>query len=72
MSKMTFETAIKRLEEIAASLENSDLGLDESLKAFEEGMELARFCGIKLSESENKLKALVKKGEGFQLDLLET
>ena len=71
MVKKTFETAFKRLEEIANNLENSELSLEESLKAFEEGMELARFCETKLTDAEKKLKVLVKKDTGFQLDLLE-
>lgn len=71
MTKLTFENAMKRLEEIATSLENSELSLDESLKAFEEGMELSRFCSTKLAEAEKKLKILVRKNENLQLELLE-
>ena len=40
MEKMTFETAIKRLEEITLLIEKGELTLDESIKLFEEGVKL--------------------------------
>ena len=70
MSKKNFESAMNRLEEIAAALEDGDLSLDESLNLFEEGIELARFCAGKLTDAEKKLKLLVKKDEGYQLELV--
>ena len=69
VKKMTFESSMKRLEDISQILENGDKSLEESLKLFEEGMELARFCSKKLDETENKLKLLKKKEDGFQLEL---
>ena len=36
MKKMTYEQAIKRLEEIVEQLDSGKLSLDESLKLFEE------------------------------------
>ena len=46
MSKidMTFEEAIKKLEKIALALENEKIELDESLKLYEEGVKLVRYC----------------------------
>jgi exodeoxyribonuclease VII small subunit len=67
-----FEEAFKELEAIAEKLEKGDMPLDESMKAFEKGMELAQYCSKILNEAETKLKKLVKKeGEGFQLELDE-
>lgn len=60
---LKFEDALKRLEEIVSKLESGDVELDESLKLFEEGMELANFCSKKLNEIKNKIEILVKKGE---------
>ena len=69
---LNFEEAFKELEAIAEKLEKGDMPLDESMKAFEKGMELAQYCSQKLNEAETKLKKLVKKeGEGFQLELDE-
>lgn len=61
MSKeMTYEQAIKRLEEIARLLETADSPLDDSIKLFEEGAKLADFCSKKLDEAEQKLTELTK------------
>jgi len=67
MLKKTFEQAIKRLEEIVAELEEGNLPLEESLKIYEEGVELTKFCSTKLNETEEKIKTLVKTGADFKL-----
>lgn len=58
---------MKRLEEIVAELEKGNLPLEDSLKIFEEGVELTKFCASKLNEAEQRLKMLVKEGEEFNL-----
>ncbi|MGQ9560353.1 MAG: exodeoxyribonuclease VII small subunit [Candidatus Oleimicrobiaceae bacterium] len=68
--KKTFESAMQRLEEIVQILERGDTSLEESLRLFEEGTELAKFCQARLAEAEAKLKVLVKKDDGFQLELV--
>ncbi len=68
MQKKTFETAMKRLEEIVKQLEDGSLTLDESLKVYEEGMELSQFCSAKLNEAEGKVQRLVKQGNEFKLE----
>ncbi|HEX9912500.1 MAG TPA: exodeoxyribonuclease VII small subunit, partial [candidate division Zixibacteria bacterium] len=46
--------------------------LDESLKLFEEGIELSRLCTKKLSEAESKVEKLIKSGEKkFKTEPLE-
>lgn len=64
MAVNKFEEAMKRLEEIVASLEAGDLPLEESLKAFEEGMKLAKFCSEKLEEAEKKVTMLIRESGG--------
>ena len=56
--KIDFEQALKKLEEITEKLEKGNLTLDESLKFFEEGIRLSRFCEKKLSDVENRIKIL--------------
>jgi exodeoxyribonuclease VII small subunit len=63
MAQKNFETSIKRLEEIVHELEKGDLPLEESLKVFEEGMNLIKFCSEKLEEVERKVTMLVKEGD---------
>ena len=64
MAQKKFEEAMERLEEIVRELEDGDLPLEESLKAFEEGMNLIKFCSEKLEEVERKVTKLVKESDG--------
>jgi exodeoxyribonuclease VII small subunit len=64
MEEKKFEKAMERLESIVQSLEGGDLTLDESLKVFEEGMELVHFCTKKLDEAERKVTILMKDSTG--------
>jgi exodeoxyribonuclease VII small subunit len=57
---------MQRLEEIVQGLEEGDLSLEDSLKAFEEGMKLLKFCSTKLEEAEQKVTLLVKQSNGKQ------
>lgn len=60
---MTYEQAIKRLEEIVACLEKKDTPLEESMKLFEEGTKLAALCGEKLTSAKQKITELTKDNE---------
>ena len=71
MPKKTFESAMKRLEEIVTELESGSLSLEDSLKIYEEGMELTQFCTTKLDETEKKVKELYKQGNEFKLKSLD-
>jgi exodeoxyribonuclease VII small subunit len=62
--KKTFESALSQLESIVARLEDGDLPLEESLKLFEEGIRLSRFCNQKLNEAQEKVEILLKGEEG--------
>jgi exodeoxyribonuclease VII small subunit len=58
--KMSFEDALQELEDVAMKLEGGELGLDDSIKEFEKGIRLARFCQQKLDEAERKIEILQK------------
>ncbi|ABL00012.1 exodeoxyribonuclease VII small subunit [Pelobacter propionicus] len=64
MATEKFETALKKLEEIVRRLEGGSLSLDESLKAFEEGVRHASFCSKKLDEAERRVEVLLKRKDG--------
>jgi len=70
MAAKTFEQAIEKLEAIVDELEQGDLTLEDTIKKFEEGMELSKFCTDKLNQAEQKLKKLVKTEDGFQFEIL--
>jgi exodeoxyribonuclease VII small subunit len=64
MAEKKFEKAMERLEEIVQNLEAGDLPLEDALKAFEEGMKLAKFCSLKLEEAEKKVTLLIEESGG--------
>lgn len=60
----TFEQALARLEEIANTLDRSDVPLDDALKLCLEAAELRKFCRARLSEAEGKLQQLEELANG--------
>jgi exodeoxyribonuclease VII small subunit len=70
--KLDFEQAMEKLESIVEKLESGELTLEDSVKAFEEGIELSRLCKKKLESAEDRVKKIVEKAEGdFDLELFE-
>jgi len=65
MSKkeISFAKAFEELETITEWFEKGEVDLDEGLKKFERGLELAKFCKNKLSEVENKVESIKAKFE---------
>ena len=57
--KINFEEAMQQLEKIATELEKGDLGLDESIKKFEEGMALSKRCNEILEKAEKRISILI-------------
>jgi exodeoxyribonuclease VII small subunit len=64
MATEKFETALHKLEEVVKRLEGGELSLDDSLKAFEEGVKHAAFCARKLNEAEKRVELLLKQKDG--------
>ena len=60
-----FESALKRLEAISDLLENEDTPLEDSIKLFEEGIELKEFCEEKLKNAKLKIDRIVKKNKSL-------
>lgn len=63
-SVQTFEQSFKKLEKIVDILERGEVSLEESIKMYEEGIELSKFCLNKLTEAELKIKKLSKDVNG--------
>ena len=59
--EQTFEESLEQLEGIVEKLERGQLGLDESLDTFEEGMRLASLCSNKLSKVERRVEQLIER-----------
>jgi len=58
-----FEAAIAELETIVKKLEEGDLALETSLKLYERGVHLSRFCHAQLEEAEKRIEILNERGE---------
>jgi exodeoxyribonuclease VII small subunit len=72
MAEIKFEEALKKLEKIVEDLEKGDLSLDEALKKYQEGVELARLCSQRLESAKKKIDVLVKNKKGeFELKPFE-
>ena len=57
---LTYEQAIKELENIVSKLENSEVSLEESISLFEKGTGLVKICNGKLNTAEQKFTQLLK------------
>lgn len=67
-----FEESLAQLEELVEKMERGDLSLEESLRAFEQGIKLTRDCQAALKEAEQTVKLLLqKRGVLVEADFLE-
>ena len=62
--EVNFEENMQELEKIVQELEKGDLNLDDSIKKFEEGMNLSKSINDYLEEAEKKITILVKGKDG--------
>ncbi|MDD1622159.1 MAG: exodeoxyribonuclease VII small subunit [Methylococcaceae bacterium] len=60
-SASLFEDAMEELEKLVEQMEQGDISLEESLKAFERGIKLTRTCQQALQEAEQKVQILLEK-----------
>lgn len=66
----TFEEAVVELEKLVQTLEDGECSLDESMKMFEEGMKLAKYCYEKLQNAEKRIVELVNEnGKVSEIEL---
>lgn len=67
-NEKSFESALKRLEEISELLEDENTPLEDSIKLFEEGVELKDFCEEKLKNAKLKIDKIIKKNKDLSLE----
>lgn len=60
----SFEEALSRLEEIVGMMEEGELTLDDTVKLYKEGVELAALCGGKLSDAKQQVTLLTTDLDG--------
>lgn len=66
--ELNFEKSMTELEKIANELESEELSLDDSVKKFEEGMELANKCNKILENAEKRITVII---DGEEKDFQE-
>lgn len=63
---MNFEETMKKLENVVQELEKGTLNLEDSVKKFEEGMQLSKQCNEILQNAEKKITILINKETGIE------
>jgi len=59
-----FEDALQKMEDIVEKLEGGDLSLDESLKLYEEGVQISQSCSRRLEEAQKRIEILTRGKSG--------
>tara|TARA_Y200000002_G_scaffold302603_1_gene257936 strand:+ start:70 stop:318 length:249 start_codon:yes stop_codon:yes gene_type:complete len=67
----TFESAMAELEQLVEKMEDGELTLDESLRAFERGVVLTRLCQNELKNAELKVQQLNNDGGLEELEIAD-
>lgn len=62
--ELSFEEALKRLEQIVEFMEEGDVALDDLVRKYEEGNRLLSICGKRLRDAELKIEQLKKTATG--------
>ena len=63
LEKMTFEDAMKELENLVDSLDKGDVSLDEAIAAYDRGSQLKDHCQKKLNEAKMKVETIQSSGD---------
>lgn len=66
-----FEQSLAALEALVAKMEKGDLSLEDSLKAFEEGVQLTRECQAKLQAAEQRVQVLLEQNGEIHFEELD-
>jgi exodeoxyribonuclease VII small subunit len=59
--KIDFEASLEQLEKLVEDMEDGELSLEDSLRAFEKGIKLTRECQQALADAEQKVQLLLAK-----------
>jgi exodeoxyribonuclease VII small subunit len=68
IATMSFEQAMKELEDIVRKLESGQVKLDEAVSAYERGAALKTHCESKLQEARTKVEKITGAGKSIGLE----
>ncbi|HAL74833.1 MAG TPA: exodeoxyribonuclease VII small subunit [Clostridiales bacterium] len=68
LSALTYEDAVRQLEQTVGQLESGEITLDESMALFRRGTVLAAVCASKLAEIEKQITQLIEKPDGTLIE----
>jgi exodeoxyribonuclease VII small subunit len=64
VEQLTFEAALKELEQIVSRLEQGEVDLEDSITLYERGQALKAHCEKKLKAAEGRLEKIVLGAKG--------
>ncbi|PKP84242.1 MAG: exodeoxyribonuclease VII small subunit [Alphaproteobacteria bacterium HGW-Alphaproteobacteria-2] len=64
VAELSFEEAIRALEQVVARLESGDVPLEESITLYDRGAQLRAHCEAKLRAAQEKVEQIVRDAEG--------
>lgn len=67
-----FETSLAALETLINKMEQGEMSLEESLKAFETGIQLTQACQARLAAAEQQVQQLVEQQGKLSLEPLDS
>ncbi|MBX7199988.1 MAG: exodeoxyribonuclease VII small subunit [Rhodospirillaceae bacterium] len=68
VAALSFEQAMKELEDIVRKLESGQVKLDEAVTAYERGAALKKHCESKLAEAKTKVEKITGSGKSIGLE----
>ena len=64
VDQLSFEDALKRLEEIVRTLEKGEAPLDQSIELYQEGDRLRRHCEARLKDAQARIEQIAFGSDG--------
>ena len=64
ITEMTFEDALRSLEEVVRKLESGEVPLDDSIALYERGEALRKHCQARLDAAQARIEQIVKAPDG--------
>ncbi|TGB04349.1 exodeoxyribonuclease VII small subunit [Halobacillus salinus] len=64
--EMSFEEAMKQLEELVEKLESGDVPLEKAIQYYQEGMKLSKVCNEKLGNVEKQMQQIMNEHGEFE------